>query len=35
MDGVGMDERNYAGFWVRAGAAIIDTALFAVVTAPF
>ena len=35
MDAPGVDTRVYAGFWVRAGAAIIDTALFAVVAAPF
>lgn len=34
--GVGSEEeRNYAGFWVRVGASIIDTILIILITAPF
>ena len=29
-----MDEKKYAGFWIRTGAALIDTVLILIITAP-
>lgn len=34
MDETNVDNWHYAGFWSRAGAAIIDSVLVAIVTAP-
>lgn len=34
MNGVDMDEMEYAGFWIRVGASLIDTVLLLLVVGP-
>ncbi len=34
MEGIKMHKQEYAGFWIRTGAAIIDTILIIIIAAP-